>query len=226
MSGLPLSNNPRLQRLDDTHRGLHSHIKADDECYFFFEYTSGKGFSFGATNGFITNLKKSPLKRANYEYRYKGEAIAEAARLLSGALNPDWLRAAVLVPVPPSKRRGHAEYDDRMGAICRAVNCSGQRATVREIVVQNASTEAAHVSSVRPSVQDLIDIYEIDEDQCTPEPTAIGIVDDVLTAGVHYRAMHTVLSRRFPGVPITGLFLARRIFPEDQADLSHLFSDL
>jgi len=40
----------------------------------------------------------------------------------------------------------------------------------------------------------------------------IGILDDVLTAGTHFRAMQTVLSDRFPGVPIIGLFVARRVF--------------
>jgi hypothetical protein len=48
--------------------------------------------------------------------------------------------------------------------------------------------------------------------------TAIAVVDDVLTAGVHYRAMHTVLSRRFPDVPIIGVFVARRVFPDPAED--------
>jgi hypothetical protein len=34
----------------------------------------------------------------------------------------------------------------------------------------------------------------------------------VLTAGTRYRAMHTVLSARFPHIPIQRIFLARRIF--------------
>jgi hypothetical protein len=44
-------------------------------------------------------------------------------------------------------------------------------------------------------------------------PQAIAVVDDVPTAGTHYRAMHTVLSQRPPRVPIAGVFVARRIFP-------------
>lgn len=80
---------------------------------------------------------------------------------------------------------------------------------------------AAHEAAPgeRISVQALIDDYEIVEALAEPPPRQIGIFDDVLTAGTHYRAMHTVLSRRFPGVPITGLFVARRVFPpeHDQA---------
>ena len=47
-----------------------------------------------------------------------------------------------------------------------------------------------------------------------PFPREIGIVDDVLTAGTHYRAMHDTLRERFPQVPIIGIFIARRVFPE------------
>lgn len=87
---------------------------------------------------------------------------------------------------------------------------------MRELVVQTASLEAAHESDVRPRVQDLLDVYEIDEAVATPAPARIRIVDDVLTAGTHYRAMHTILSDRFPGVPIVGFFIARRVFANDR----------
>jgi hypothetical protein len=46
-------------------------------------------------------------------------------------------------------------------------------------------------------------------------PRAIGVVDDVLTAATHFRAMKDVLATRFPGIPITGIFIARRVFPDD-----------
>ena len=71
----------------------------------------------------------------------------------------------------------------------------------------------------RVTVDELLALYTIDEDMTDPPPQAIGIVDDVLTAGTHYRAMHLLLSQRFPDVPIIGLFVARRVFPHDQADL-------
>ena len=43
-----------------------------------------------------------------------------------------------------------------------------------------------------------------------PEPQVIVVVDDVLTKDSHYRAVLTVLSERFPRVPLIGLFIARR----------------
>jgi hypothetical protein len=68
-------------------------------------------------------------------------------------------------------------------------------------------------SSQRPSVDDLLREYEIDEKQADPQPKWIGVFDDVLTVGTHFVAMKRVLTGRFPGVPITGFFIARRVFP-------------
>lgn len=41
------------------------------------------------------------------------------------------------------------------------------------------------------------------------------LIDDVLTAGTHYRAMHTVLAKRFSCVPIHAMFIAKRVFRPD-----------
>jgi predicted amidophosphoribosyltransferase len=101
-----------------------------------------------------------------------------------------------------------------MAQICRAIPVEFA-VDVRELVIQSESTDAAHESSVRPTVADLLAICQIDEALVAPAPQRIAIIDDVLTAGTHYRAMHTVLSSRFPGVPIVGMFVARRVFPEN-----------
>ncbi len=71
----------------------------------------------------------------------------------------------------------------------------------------------------RISVDELLAAYEIDETLVSPAKRYIGIVDDVLTARTHYRAMHEVLSERFAAAEITGIFIARRIFPDDGPDL-------
>ena len=36
----------------------------------------------------------------------------------------------------------------------------------------------------------------------TPVPSVIGVVDDVLVAGSHFKAMEIVLNERFPEVPV------------------------
>lgn len=108
-----------------------------------------------------------------------------------------------------------------MTKICRAISASFA-VDVRELVVQRASIQAAHESHNRPTADDLLALYVVDEKLALPRPNQIAIVDDLLTVGVHYRAMVTVLSRRFPGVPIVGMFIARRVFPP----MADIFSEV
>jgi hypothetical protein len=205
----------RLSLIDDSNRGDHFHLTADDACYYLFEYTSHRDYSFSATNNLISNLKKKPSQAGQPGFRYKGRAIAACAQYLGQALNPMWLGSATLVPVPGSKAVGHPDHDDRVERICRLIRHPPP--DVRNLVVQTQSTNASHEvgEGERVSVEELLEVYRIDEERAQPTPQAIGIVDDVLTAGTHYRAMHTFLSQRFPGTAIVGIFVARRVFPDD-----------
>jgi predicted amidophosphoribosyltransferase len=180
------------------------------------EYTSGQNYSFSATNSLISNLKKKPSTTLRGAYKYKLGAMQTCSRDLAGGINPAWLNGATLIPVPPSKARGHPDYDDRMTVVCRNI---APAVDVREIVVQRNSLAAAHESTARPSIAELLAAYDIDETLTNPVPQRIGIVDDVLTAGTHYIAVKTVLGRRFLGVPIVGFFLARRVFPNSLDEL-------
>ncbi|MES2056271.1 MAG: hypothetical protein V4564_10055 [Pseudomonadota bacterium] len=212
----------RLTQIDDTSRGDHFHLTADDNCYYLYEYTSHRDYSFSATNNLISNLKKKPSQAGQAHYWYKGQAIGTCGRALGAALNPNWLGNATLVPVPGSKAVGHPDHDDRIERICRLMRQPPP--DVRALVMQGQSTNASHevAQGERVTVEELLELYAIDEAIAAPAPQAIGIVDDVLTAGTHYRAMHTVLAARFPGVPIIGLFVARRVFPEDPLDFGDL----
>lgn len=205
----------RLSLIDDTSRGDHYYLTADDTCYYLYEYTSHRDYSFSATNQLISNLKKKPSQAGQQHYRYKDQAIGICCRTFAAALNPQWLAIATLVPVPGSKAPGHPDHDDRIERICRFM-CQPPP-DVRPLVRQTTSTNASHevAQGDRVTVEELLDLYTIDEGIAHPVPRSIAIVDDVLTAGTHYRAMHTVLTDRFPGVPIVGLFVARRVFPDN-----------
>jgi hypothetical protein len=207
----------RLSLIDETNRHDHYRLTEADTCYYLFEYTSRKGFSFSRTNNLISNLKKKPSQRHRPGYHYKQQAIGESAAALRASLNPDWLNNATLVPVPCSKANCHPDYDDRVERICRAI---APNVDVRTLVIQTESTVASHEAEDghRITVEELLDIYAIDETLVDPPPQVIGIVDDVLTNGTHFRAMSVKLQERFPGVPIVGLFVARRVFPEEEFD--------
>lgn len=210
----------RFRLIDGSNIGDHACLAAGDQCFYIFEYTSGKNYKFSTTNNLISNLKKKPSKKlANpQEYRYKEQAISECSACLGKAIDHEWLKTATLVPVPPSKAKNHPEYDDRMVRICEGVKAPFP-VDVRELVVQRESTPAQHESpDEKISVDELVAKYEIDGRRTEPAPSQIAIVDDVLTAGKHFKAMSLVLQRQFPGAPIFGFFIARRVFP-DEADM-------
>lgn len=200
----------RFRSIDDGNRKDHYHLTAEDSCVYLMEYTPGQRFDFGEANSIISNLKKSPLLKAERQYHWKIQDMRRCTRMIEGALAADWLATGTLVPIPPSKTIDHPEYDDRMTVICRGIRREGQGVDVREMIRQQHSTDAAHLSpGNRPSLQTLISNYEVDEALCHPEPTSILLVDDVLTAGSHFKAAQRKLQQRFPDVPIYGAFIAR-----------------
>jgi len=207
--GKHLADGLRLRKIDEQSRPDHPRLSEDDECYFLYEYTSRKNYSFSATNSLISNLKKKP---GSGGYRYKLEAIGQCARALAAAIDPQWLDGATIVPVPPSRAKADAAYDDRMTQVCRRIRAG---LDIRELVIQQISVTASRESAgQRPSVEDLLQIYAIDNNLVDPPPRWIGIFDDVLTAGTHYVATKKLLSHRFPGVSVRGFFIARRVFPD------------
>ena len=212
---------PRLlTEIDDLTRPDHSWLGGADQCLFLGEYTARKGFSFSATNQVIFNFKKSVDRRRRGEWQHKERTIAEVGQAFGTALNPAWLSAATLVPMPPSKARTDPLYDDRMVRMLRAIPAA-KAIDIRELLIQGQSMAAAHDADVRPTPDTIAAGYSIDEALAAPAPTLIGIFDDVLTTGAHYVAARRVLSRRFPGAKVLGLFIARRA-PET-TDFSEFF---
>jgi predicted amidophosphoribosyltransferase len=203
----------RLSEIDDSNRPDHTRLINGDRCLFMFEYTSGRDYSFSATNDLINNLKKKPTA-SQIQLRYKAGAINRCATELREALNPQWLDIATIVPVPGSKANDHPDFDNRMESVAQLIRPG---LDVRNLVIQSESTAAAHevaaVNGDRVTVDELVQLYRINENLVAPPPRAIGVLDDVLTAGTHFRAMKIILSHRFPNVDITGIFIARRVFP-------------
>ncbi len=200
--------NKRVLEVDALALPDHFYLDGDDTCYYAGEYTAGEGHAYSGTNQLILNLKKSVDRRGRPEWQYKERAITQAAQIFRAALKED--ARLTLVPIPPSKVRMDPAYDDRMLRLLQQV-AANRPYEVRELVVQVASTPAAHLADRRPTPAELIANYQLDESLPNPEPDPIFIVDDVLTTGSHYKAVKQVLQRRFPKATIYGLFVARRV---------------
>ncbi|WP_375779068.1 hypothetical protein ACE103_08530 [Bradyrhizobium sp. ma5] len=204
-----------LQQIDETNRRDHSYLDEGDDCHFLYEYTAGQGWRGGETNQLIHNLQK---KRSDCGYHYKAPAIARCAHDLSSVLNADWLAQATLVPVPPSKIKADPAYDDRMVQVCRAIRAASPP-DVRELVEQIASTDTFKGGN-RKSPAELKQNYRIAESQLPNLRGIVGIFDDVLTTGSHFKAVKEMILERAPQVRVIGLFVARRAIPNPFSDLS------
>ncbi len=153
---------------------------------------------------------------------YKGVAINIVARTFAQILNSEpnraKLKAATLVPMPPSANPGDPLHDDRMMRVLTSLGV-GLDLDIRELADEHRSVQPAHECAVRPSITDLLENYYIDEMCAEPEPKVIWIFDDVLTAGNHYKAMQAKLQERYPGIRTSGFFVARRIpEPDDPSE--------
>ena len=203
----------RLSKIDDLTRPDHTFIEAEDECLYLGEYTARKGYQFSDTNNLIINLKKPMDRRGQPGWHYKRRAVENAGRQMRAALdalNPKWLSLATLIPMPPSKVKFDPMYDDRLMQMLQVLG-TGLSLDIREMIVQRVSTEAAHSTEARPGVGELCENYLIDESLVDPPPRVIGVIDDVLTTGSHFKAAQRVLRSRFPAVKIYGIFVARRV---------------
>jgi predicted amidophosphoribosyltransferase len=149
-------------------------------------------------------------KKNTPQWRYKEKAIGEAAAAFRSALNDDWLNIATLVPIPPSKAKDNPFYDDRLVRMLQGIRTEPDL-DLRELIIQHTSTVAVHDQENRPSPDQIQANYRIDNPLREPLPQVIGLFDDVLTTGAHYRAASAVLRQNFPGVRVIGFFIARRV---------------
>ncbi len=176
----------------------------NDECHFLYEYTAGLGWRGGDTNQLIHNLQK---KRNDGGYHHKALAIARCARDLSAVIGAEWLAQATLVPIPPSKIKTDPLYDDRMLQVCRKL-CTPPP-DVRELVEQIESTETFKGGNRKPPAE-LKQNYRIAEDKLPNLRGVVGIFDDVLTTGSHFKAVKEMILERAPQTRVIGIFVARR----------------
>jgi hypothetical protein len=206
----PIPSN--LSKIDETTVGRHFLLHPTDICYYIWEYTRRGGFSASPTNNLISNLKKKPSKiLANpREGPWKERAIEYAGQALSQRIRRSWVETiGTIVPVPPSKIPGHADYDDRLNRLLQGAFGS-MGADVRPLLVQTSGTTADHETSERQRFEELLDITRVDESSVGAGIRSnIMVFDDVLNSGKHFKVAQHLLSARFPGVPIIGVFLAR-----------------
>lgn len=209
----------RIQIIDELARRDHFYLTDEDECFYYGEYTARKGHSFSETNQLILNLKKKMDRKNLPEWVHKTRAIATVSRVFKRGLKQDFLASSIIVPMPPSKIKTDPAYDDRMLQIARGM---GEELDVREILSFRNNMVASHDATDRPNPTTLYNAMHVNESLCGKPRKSIVIIDDVLTAGSHFKAAKRHLAEHFPDARILGLFVARRILNTDELNFEDL----
>lgn len=208
MPTLDASWSPQIRLIGELERGDHWYLDESHKCYFFGEYTARAGYGHSSTNQIISNIKKKPSLRHTAQWEYKLRDMRRFADAVRGAIQAEALPRITFVPIPPSKTPSHPEFDSRIVQIARQIS---PQADVRELIVSTEDRCPMHESEQRLRPEELQALLMLNNTLCEPAPQMVFLVDDVITTGCSFVACSRMISQRFPGVDIVGIFAARRV---------------
>lgn len=194
-----------LRKITELELPDHPFLDETDECLYFGNYTARAGFNHSDTNQLILNLKKKPAVRNTPQWRYKLQAIRRAAGAINSVIREDARPDCVLIPMPPSKVSGTADYDDRMLKVAEAV----PNIDICECIRTVCERCAAHESDVRPSEQELRASLDFGPTEMLVGKRYAFVLDDVLTTGRSFRVAKAMVLEKAPNISVVGLFIAR-----------------
>ncbi len=202
--------------LDDSMRGDHAYLTASDRCWCLAEYQPGASYRASEVNQMIINLKCRPSIASADPRRmhYKVLAMRAVARGLRAAVSRSSVESATWIPIPPSRPALDADYDDRLERILALAFC-GYDLDLRRLLYQTEVSAPDHTRARRMSAEALYRIIGLDRSLLDIRPLRACLVlfDDVLTSGKHYKCCERRLRETLAGIPISGLFVARRVLP-------------
>lgn len=201
----------KLQRIDGLLLPEHSQLTAQDRCYFFGEYVYGvkDKYQHSPMNQLIFNLKKPLSFKGKPGWHYKQAAIEKVVAMLRTLVYWDSLSRYTWVPVPPSKGKRDAGYDDRLVKVLDRLGKADKGFDARDILSARASRESAHTVGERLCVGDHLKNWAISERSHRVVSKGLVVFDDVITSGASFKAAKWLLEREFPSTPIIGIFVAR-----------------
>jgi hypothetical protein len=207
----------RLSKIDSQTRGDHWQPDVSDEgnIYYWREYTAQKDHSFSETNNLIKNFKITPAqKRANpSRSQYKERSLHLLAGKVDKFIIPTVVKdGATIVPIPPSRIIGDPDHDDRLIRLLRKA-CGNQSVDIRSAIVHTQGTKADHEGDNRLSFAERMALTTVDPSLITPIPKWAVIFDNMLTKGTHCKVAKALLAQVWPGVPVVGVFISRRVQP-------------
>jgi hypoxanthine-guanine phosphoribosyltransferase len=165
--------------------GEHCYLDCSDECYFTDVYDCRPKSGIKPTVLLIKQECASTIRRLAVE--------------LKPLLPPEWTRSYTFVAIPSSRGSNRP-----ISAMLHHLQLND----IRELVVQREATPLSRMGW-RLSPVEREEFFALNDLAADPKPSAVVLVDDVLTTGSHFRAARSVVRKRWPGLRIIGLFLAR-----------------
>lgn len=174
-------------------------------------YTARQGFAYSDTNQLVKNLKIDLSQ--THRLQHKTAAIERFARETADFVRHNKTYHFDFVPMPPSKRPGHVDYDARIEEVARrVVALCPENSRHRPLLHVTAQIEPFHEREGGRSWQELYDVLAIAPDGATPESEKehlLVVFDDVLTTGAHYEAARRRLLEVYPDQKVIGICWAK-----------------
>lgn len=146
----------------------------------------------------LWNLKKTTDRKGKPEWYYKNEAIAKCSEFLN---NFDFQeKNPTIIPMPPSKKKGTPEYDDRLVQIINRV----KKAKCLDIFDVTESIESTHTQDQSKDLNAIQNNLEISSSEEIPD--TVYVLDDVITTGSHFKAVKSIILKMNPDARVIGLF--------------------
>ena len=180
------------------------------------EYHAGQQWHGSDDQKLMYNLKKPMNKRGQKDWEYKNKAIQECGNICKSIFD-NFQKDYLIIPIPPSKTKDSSDYDNRLIQILKIATANNSKLQYCEdYLIQTENYSSSHNNSEnRISLNRLKEIYTLDLSKLNSDVKNILIFDDVITAGVHFRAVSNKLRINFDSaIDIKGFFIARTIHNE------------
>ncbi len=210
-----------LTMLEVERQTEHWFLAPDDDCAYLTRYLSqGGGQEAAASSRLIRDFKCRPtVARSDARRgRDKQRAIGTLANWLRSAIAREQAECCTWVPIPPSRRFGDPDFDDRLvRTLIRAF--FDYDVDIRALLGQTRNLVPDHAGTRRVSAAILYQSLHLNFETLGARPLRERIVlfDDVLTSGKHYRCCEQRLREALPTVHVAGVFLMRRMLSRSAA---------
>jgi predicted amidophosphoribosyltransferase len=175
------------------------------KIYYLRQYVAGAGYERSETNSLINNLKK-PVDSPKNQLHYKNLAIKKfASELIEGFTQFSTAVPIIMTWIPPSKCKDDPKHDDRIKRVVNIV-CNKTGFIPLEVFENHTSREPLHSGHARNPLLISKNLVwcNLELKNCK----IIFIIDDILTTGSTFRAIHDKIHDKFPHISVWGFFWA------------------